>query len=515
MQQIGPIKTKYKVKPTISVKFKGHPRSTVPAELIPMLVINSQYDNKQRLPDKNSQVIEINCDEVIKKIRAPSDGNNILISGDNNKVVISTISLARALFLHNIHLTRTALRANGLQSMATASEGEDYSEIRFNNFSDFPLANLKSQSACLHLTWLLFDPHAKRSFNSIYASLQNSTSSNWHFDFNPPPLKGWKIKFAGYYDEDDNQLFHAHEIKGLHDPKFGYAKPVHIYHPKKKEPIAISPVNGKRPEIAAADPDPQLNLQAMSGIYRKKDVVTEHGFSFTFGGHMETSVMPGRPDKRVSPIVSNDKEAKSEQSAVGHGSGDGQAQELDWAMNRDDSSNPEVAQELNIVEATSQFLLFKQMIKRLMSLPEYKSIAIHCMELPKPNNGSQMYLNKNTGKPRTFHCAQFLYQGQPLMIVEVDMSDYGKSRRLSSRVFGFDGNAETKFRALMQSCSDSGVKWSEKEIKLHTCVSKMFKHPVEYVKVGEEKQRKTEEEYLTSWLNNIDKGIKSMHFTVL
>ena len=101
------------------------------------------------------------------------------------------------------------------------------------------------------------------------------------------------------------------------------------------------------------------------------------------------------------------------------------------------------------------------------------------------------------------------------MIVEVDLSDYPKSRRLGSRLFGFIGDAEAGFLAVMQACSDAGARWDSAVNKQHTCIAKLIKHPVEYTKVGNSKQRKSQQEYLDTWVNNLDKSINSIDFSVL
>jgi hypothetical protein len=500
------------VRPFIEITFAGYPSSLLPAELIPMLVINSRYDNKKRIPTADNDIVDMHCDGSMKKISHTLSPKKILITDGKIKAVIPCLELARTLFLHNLHITRTAFRPNGLNGMALATENIDVSEIHFNRLSDYPLTNLNSKSACIHLIWLMFDKEARKSFNSIYASLQNTHEPSWSFDFNPPPLRDWRFKLAGQYDEQDKTLFYVDEIRAFHHDKFDYPKLVHIYHPNKKEVIPIEPSNGNRPEVSLADPDPQLNLHAIPNAKRKSDIVSEEGFRFTFGETFYPKVMPGKLEKRVTPIVNPEQTPIGEETSVGHGADTGTAKELDWGINRSDVNKPEPedAKELKKVAATSEFLLFEQAINQLMVVLKHTSIEPICLELPKPSNASFIYLNKNTGVPRTFHCAEFIYQDLPLMIIEVDLSDYPKSRRLGSRLFGFMGDAEQGFKAIMQACSDSGVHWNKDVIKQHTCIAKKIKHPTEYTKVAGKEQRKTEVEYITSWVRNFETAIKSI-----
>lgn len=244
-----------------------------------MLVLNSQYKNKERISSKQNTPIWLHVsdnDQQISKIET----NSIIIRKGNLKIVIPCLELARTLFLHNIHLTRTSLRPNGLQGMATIETDKNGSIIRFNKLSDYPLKNLNSKSACEHLRWLLLNPYARKSFNSIYQHLLEEKTSCWKFNFSPPPLKGFRFKLLGEYDRQNPMIFYVEEIKQVNTPHFDYGKKVSISHPKKKELIPVEPKNGKRPEVNRSDPDPKLDFKAAPGTNRKRDIVSEEGFRF-------------------------------------------------------------------------------------------------------------------------------------------------------------------------------------------------------------------------------------------
>lgn len=160
-----------KVKPYISVQFSSYPVSYVPAELIPMLVINSRYYNKKRIPTKGRDSLDFVVTDRIQHISPSVQANVIILRNGKLKVAVSCLELARALFLHSPHLTRTAFRPNGLHGMATADETHDISTIRFNRFSDYPLTNLQSNSACQHLIWLMFDPEKRRKALTVFIAV--------------------------------------------------------------------------------------------------------------------------------------------------------------------------------------------------------------------------------------------------------------------------------------------------------------------------------------------------------
>lgn len=477
-----------------------------------MLVQNSTYDNKKRSAPSNQQTYKFIADGTLYRFNDQHGRNLAVLTDGSVRVVVSLLELARTIFLENIHLTRTALRPNGLAGMALADESGDVSTIRFNRMSDYPLTNLRSNKAKHHLVWLLFDKDARRSFGSIYQSLLDSETSEWHFDFIPPNLKGWNIAMLGAFSESDPALFHADEIIGLHNPYFEYLKPVDIYHPSHREAISIDPVGGKRPEINRPDPDPQLNIPQIPKIGRKLDLVNEMGFSFTFGSGMNVRVQPGKELKRVSPIVKEDSNVVPSEAGVGHATEDGAAQELDYGLNRDDSDH-----EIKLAETTERFNLFKMVIADLVSQVGYQHISTTCYELPKPRNGKGAYINKKTGKPRVFHVAQFYYSGWPLMVIEVDIEDLRPKHTLSTRVFGFHGDSEAGFNAVMQSCADAGVHWNADVIDEHCSVFGVVKHPNKTTKVEEgkdDKRLRTDKEYHDAWVavlhNVVSSSIKAL-----
>lgn len=508
---IGSIQTKSvlgnKVRPYINVQFSGYPESKVPAELIPMLVLNSQYNNKERISRKERTSLEVSITENGPQMTSQV-GNSILLKDGNLKLAIPSIELARALFLHNVHLTRTALRPNGLQGMAFIDTDKSETIIRFHKLSDYPLKNLDSKDACEHIRWLLLNRDAKRSFNSIYQHLIEEKTANWKFSFSPPPLKGWGFRLFGEYDQEDTMLFHVEEIKRVRTPYFDYGKKVTISHPKKRKLISVEPSNGNRPEVNRSDPDPQLDFRATPGTQRKRDIVSEEGFRFICDSDDEVKVLPGNDQRRVTPTVNMNEEPKSDVSGVGHASDGGSAQELDWAINRDDCGEPDVPEEPKEVAPTSNFHIFEKVIKRLMMLPEYEHQSTQCLAMPKPDNGSLIYINKFTQEPRTYHCAYFYYQQIPLVIIEVDISDISAKHKLGSRLFAFRESGNKGLKYVMKACSEKGVHWNSEINEEYCSIVMKIKHPSRTKVADGASVFRTESEYQCAWVETFDRSIK-------
>lgn len=502
-----------KVRPYINVQFSGYPESKVPAELIPMLVLNSQYNNKERISRKERTSLEVSITENGPQMTSQV-GNSILLKDGNLKLAIPSIELARALFLHNVHLTRTALRPNGLQGMAFIDTDKSETIIRFHKLSDYPLKNLDSKDACEHIRWLLLNRDAKRSFNSIYQHLIEEKSANWKFSFSPPPLKGWGFRLFGEYDQEDTMLFYVEEIKRVRTPYFDYGKKVTISHPKKRKLISVEPSNGNRPEVNRSDPDPQLDFRATPGTQKKRDIVSEEGFRFICDSDDEVKVLPGNDQRRVTPTVNMNEEPKSDISGVGHASDGGSAQELDWAINRDYVDEPPPPEEPQQTAPTDNFQVFEKVIKQLMELPDYELHSTQCLVMPKPDNNSLIYINKITQEPRTYHCAYFSYQKNPLVIIEVDISDIKDKHKLGSRLFGFSENGNEGLMHVMKACSEKGVHWESTVNQEYCSVVVEIKHPFRVKFRNGESVVRTESEYSLAWLKKLDKAVRKAMVTI-
>lgn len=471
-----------------------------------MLVLNSQYSNKQRISSQKSSSVEFKVTEDGQKISTAT--NSVVVNDGNLRAVIPFLELARTLFLHNVHLARTALRPNGLQGMATVESIQEKTIIRFHRSSDYPLKNLDSKSACAHIRWLLLNPDAKRSFNSIYQELLLDKSYNWTFRFSPPPLKGWRFKLLGEFDQEDSMLFHVEEIKRVNTPYFDYGAKVYISHPKKRELVPVELNHGKRPEINRSDPDPQLDLQALPGTTRKRDVVSEEGFRFICDTDDDVRVLPGVDQAHVIPTVNMKEEPKPDITGVGHAVDNGNSQELDWAINRDDVDEPSLPEEPQQVAPTDNFQLFEKVIKMLMENSGYEHHSTQCLAMPKPNNNSMIYKNKITKSPRTYHCAYFSYLKNPLVIIEVDISDIKDKHKLGSRLFGFSENGNEGLMHVMKACSEKGVHWDSTVNQKYCSVVVEIRHPVRTKLRSGKSIDRTESEYSHAWLRKFDKAVK-------
>jgi len=156
-----------KARPFINVWFEGSGQRSVPAELISMLAIGSTYENKKRFPRPNAKNLRFNVISEPKPTTTPAGMHWLRFRTKKGGIVrVRQLELARCLFLQNFHLARTAFRHNGIAGLAQVSESSDATIIKFSEMADYPPSNLRTRAALTHLSWLVLDKSARKSFGS-------------------------------------------------------------------------------------------------------------------------------------------------------------------------------------------------------------------------------------------------------------------------------------------------------------------------------------------------------------
>lgn len=508
-----------KNKLSINVEFDRYSRQQkIPAELLPMLVTGSTYQNKTRQSCKPQVRSTIICNNTPEKFKGTKDRYYFKFYANNNEYHIPAIELARTLFLHNIHLTRTAFRPNGLAGLATISDVQTTHSIKFHRLSDYPLTSIRSISARNHLIWLLFDADARKSFNSIYHYLVKSEGQDWHFNFDSPPLKDWMIKVAGRVDISNPNLIHVDEIESLHNPAFNYPHQVEITHPKIKK--QISPLSDKksRSVVFMPDDETELDFGLPPKLGGKRDIENESSFSFSFAMTLSHQLAYEEERLRHNIRINLTDSKEVGKTGIGHGEQEGTAQEFDYGINRNDLLNPETEHnEINEDSYTDRFQSFQQVIRNLANQPDCELMALRCFELPKPERPRNACIYKSSQKQRQYHLAHITYRKLPITIIEVDLNELPESYTLSTLTLVLqDGNDSLK--AIMQACSNEGIHWDKNTVKSNSVVSKTPRHP-HRVKRNSNKNKlmgktKSLEEYNKDWVDTLNRAMQNLYNSV-
>ena len=497
----------------VGIRFSGQPRTHVPYELIPMLVIGNTYEGKETFPPKTYDELKTTIHKRTGEYQ-DDDGTWWMTYQDNQKTLhIRQLELARALFLHNPHLIRAAFRPNGLGSIANARHIDDYfSEIQFHVLADYPASNLLSRSTLDHLIWLYFDEMAKRSFHSIYNCLQDESSEIWHFHFTPPNLNGWRLETCGrWLNEQD---FVTDSIKAIGHPGFDFIRGVNFKHPRFKVPVAREQGGNGGKNHTPPDKDPELDIPATPGLRQK--LHRQHDKTFRFSiSHASTTSVVGKNSPRggAKPDESN---GPKEVTGLGHGQPGGTAREFDYGINRSEDSNSE--EQLNDATRTARFALFEKAIESLVTLDGYTFHRIQCVSLPQPANGNGAYRRTHDHQPASCHVATLYLNETIFVIAEIDTESFLSKKSLSTLVVSLRGDASTALLEILKGCSEKGVSWDRAKIANHSTIFSTCRHPPRErsKKDGGENivTPRTDEDFLGSWVDILNSTLQSCYYKI-
>ncbi len=421
------------------------------------------------------------------------------------------LELARCLFLHNFHLVRTAFRSNGLNGLAQISESDEATTIKFSAIADYPQSNLKSKAALAHLSWVLLDKSARRSFGSILGFWMESNSEPWLFRFKPPRMKGWQISGSGYYGRGDaSGIFTISEINGFHNSLFNHQKPIIFDHPTFNELFAKDTANGNRPRIQRSDDDPLMELSLEPLLGKKLDKVDEDVFRFSFDDSLKLRVQVNGKRYKVKPDVDVDSIPVPETSSPGHATECGTGRELDYGINRSGEHAELISEDLAEVEPTDRFQIFEKVMEQLGERPGFSLEKQVCYQMPWPGGTNLAATRTTTGRPVQSYVVLLKYQSVPVIVIEVDTESLLSTHTLSNLAVVFSKDASEGVKSLLQRCSTMGLYWDLEFIRGLNAAPKTCVHPRRVTKKGGKSVAVTPEQFQTRWVNILERNIKAL-----
>ncbi len=145
---------------------------------------------------------------------------SFIIKRENQPVIhLPQFELARTLFLINSYFCRASLSTTTIQHEFEVIQNDDENLIVFLENNTMPLKLVNQKGTQGLLAWLLLDPNAKQSFESIcrYFNTQLKDENGWKkwiFQFDPPSMDGWTLHLRGRYNSSQND-FLVEEIVGI------------------------------------------------------------------------------------------------------------------------------------------------------------------------------------------------------------------------------------------------------------------------------------------------------------
>lgn len=193
---------------------------------------------------------------AVKKIKdCPIDGSSdrhdkdqfcfVFQNDDDLTVYLPQFELARALFFHDSYLACTSLTpaALALEFDTRMDKSGQSARITVMPSSGYPLKHFKDVHCREVLSWILLDPEARKSYESIGTiQLQDGFNDGnyrrWDFRFTPPQLAGGTCHVRGRFDPETQCLF-VYEIDEIRDLKANVPEEVVFEHPEFNHPEQV------------------------------------------------------------------------------------------------------------------------------------------------------------------------------------------------------------------------------------------------------------------------------------
>ena len=342
------------------------------------------------------------------------------------KIKLPQFELARSLFFYTPYLARSAVIENSLSIDFDIVSNSDHYLINILPACSYPISHFNDAGIRRILSWILIDSDIRKSFESISQFCTKygydvDQYRIWSFCFNPPQLRGVIFDAYGYYKAETSEFF-INEISGFQNISSRISKEVEYYSDKfiesksngKGENSSGTRDNGKEPTIKDDEDGNSDDVQII-------DVVPTH---FDFLEAIETRKTSKKTRHRNHGAKDQDFLSTNPSSEV--------------STNEPISEGSVPSAEFNGVEDETEdlhlyldrFSAFQQMIDLFCKEKSVKNFTFQLHKLPNIQGHSKHI--KTDGNPRCVAEVNFQFNGQNIVILEVDTSDNKKP--LSTRV---------------------------------------------------------------------------------
>jgi len=362
---------------------------------------------------------------------------------DGLTVWLPKFELARKMFFHAAFIVRAAFAPNGLDMAFTVYREGDVVHIHTPPKTGAPSQLLKIKGYRDHFSWLLLNQDVKRSFESIWQSLnqrqervpQGSAYARWQFDFMAPPsLAGSTMDVRGPFDPEGNELL-VWEIEKLQRLRFSHRGDIFFHHPALKLPVrgektgCVSVPSGAEEVEVDADEEPtaakeqRLIHLPVEGITFDAQLRTKIAYNGERANGHGKKVDDEQCSSRESQLfsvadpVSEGSISSGEFQQLGEGEGDGDEHE----------------------RLADRFSLLREILEQITQESGVALVALEVRPLPPVPRCSYHMIDHE--KSRCYLLARFkLQNGDQRYLLEIDTSDNRKT--MSTRIMGFKAGVE-------------------------------------------------------------------------
>lgn len=343
---------------------------------------------------------------------------------DNTTVYLPQFELARALFFHDGYLSRTALEPSCLavEFDVSLDGAPEKAVINVMPSAGYTLKHFDEPSCRRMLSWILLDPHARKSYESIgqfqkQYGYDKGRYRMWNFQFEPPPMPFARFNIRGKFDAESNSLF-VYEIEGIGNLKADLPDSVEIRHPDFEVKIAngagqVLIGEGQQSPVRHDIHEVEANSDRQPHILRSKTIDIQFDKAF------KTCKMASK--KRLTQLVKMDNQADEGGSisdvSVEEGSIVGELPGADWNNVNDITDD--------LANYTNKFTCFLGMIDRLVSHHGCEVKSNELRKLPFVP-GHTKHLLKPDDFPRCLAVVELIADGRHFHILEIETSDGDK-----------------------------------------------------------------------------------------
>lgn len=409
------------------------------------------------------------------------------------KIKLPQFELARSLFFYTPYLARSAIIENSLSIDFDIVSNQDHYLINILPACSYPISHFNDSGIRRILSWILLDPDIRQSFESISQFCTKygydvDQYRIWSFCFNPPQLNGVIFNTFGYYKAKTSEFF-INEISGFEKISSRISKEVEFYSDKfiesksggKGENSSGTKNNGKEPTIKDDEDGNSDDVQII-------DVVPTH---FDFLEAIETRKTSKKTRHRNHGTKDQDLPSTNATSEV--------------STNEPISEGTIPSAEFNGVKDETEdlhlyldrFSAFQQMIDLFCKENSVKNSTFQLHKLPNIQGHSKHI--KTDGNPRCVAEVSFQYNGQNIVILEVDTSDNKKP--LSTRVLSLKNMNQwnlTDRAKVLELVVTQCLRWPKGIFKNISSKNSTLNHP----RMNSKNQEISESE-LKGWMNRL------------
>jgi hypothetical protein len=475
----------------LQVRFKKSQKKSVLASLLPDLAVGRTY-NLTDTPKSKQKITLFNWSNVVSE--STGEGLNLpsipgiyrneryfVLEKKQGYLAIPQLELARVLFLQNSKMFHYALDSISLGiDFQSFQPDEKNLLIEVNSTTQLSKNRFEQIFNPSKLAYTLCDKAGKESFLSIAQSLlknrldakneKGELSTWWAFSFNVPTLSYSKLKACLYRSPNlwkGRPVHIVTEVFSLTQVPNSLPENIHIF---SRDWLKISVQQGKD-DSAERGSSPEyfeVNDAEAASCFLPEKIIQSLGESeFTLDPKRKFETLTTK--KKIHLVVDGIESDITDTELA--------STDLSTLLG---TATPVVSSSNTEYEADeSVFEVFKAMIQVLDTLGKVSLVNYEIRRLNKVGN-SRLQNRQNGGGSRLAAIAHFRRESllESYSLIEIDLSDYGSKKPLSTLLFKYSCLDEARGRvdAILSALVGNSLKWPRDYFKSNKIVTAFIDH---------------------------------------